>query len=215
MFAQAAALGPLVFVLGVWVQPAETMDIWKARGVNTLVETPQGREVLEWAKAADSRGLYQIRAPSSDLRFDIRDTRLLAWSTTDEPSDNKLRLDYGWVRQDPAEVLKQAAPWRAAAAAQSKFIPIWTNHVGPHISPDWAQKSALMHDYMAGPESDWLAADSYPIQGRDPFVIQSNDGYTSTTQGVTVPRADCQTRPPASPPLIRSAPKKAKRQFLA
>ena len=168
--------------------PAEMMDGWKARGVNTVVEVPQGHDTLQWARAANVKHLYEIREASGDLGFDIRDTHLLAWSTSDEPSDNKLRLDYGWVRQDPVQVLRQAAPWRAAAKAQGRFIPIWTNHVGPHISPDWAQKNALMHDYMAGPESDWLAADSYPIQGRQPFVIQSNDGYTSTVQGVVLDR---------------------------
>jgi hypothetical protein len=45
-----------------------------------------------------------------------------------------------------------------------------------------------MHDYMQGPESDWLSADSYPIQEHLPFVIQSAAGYTSTTQGVTLDR---------------------------
>ncbi len=188
MPALATLLGPTFFVLGVWVQPAEMMDSWKARGVNTVVEVPQGHDAFQWAKAASSKGLYEIREASSDLGFDIRDAHLLAWSTSDEPSDNKLRLDYGWVRQDPVQVLKQAAPWRAAAKAQGRFIPIWTNHVGPHISPNWAQKNVLMHDYMAGPMSDWLAADSYPIQGRQAFVVQSNDGYTSTVQGLVVDR---------------------------
>jgi hypothetical protein len=38
---------------------------------------------------------------------------------------------------------------------------------------------------------------------------------TSTTQGVTVPRTDCQTSPAASPPESASMPKKASRQFFA
>jgi hypothetical protein len=186
--ALATLLGPTFFVLGVWVSPVDQMDNWKARGVNTVVESPQGHDPLQWAKAAGSKGLYEIRAASSDLSFDLSDSHLLAWATKDEPSDNKLRLDYGWVQQDPAQVLQQAAPWRAAAKARGRFVPIWTNHVGPHISPDWAQKNALMRDYMEGPESDWLAADSYPNQGHKPFVIQSNDGYTSTVQGVVLDR---------------------------
>ena len=35
-----------------------------------------------------------------------------------------------------------------------------------------------------------------------------------TTQGVMVPRADCQTRPPARPPERTSEPKAISRQFL-
>jgi hypothetical protein len=188
VFDPATALGPTFFVLGVWVSPIEQMDGWKARGVNTVVETPQGHDALQWIRAANSRGLYQIRKPSKDLRFDIHDPHLLAWSTDDEPSNNKIMLAYGMVAQDPIEVLKQAAPWRAAAKAEGRFVPVWTNHVGPHIFPDWAQKNELMRDYMEGPESDWLAADAYPIQGRQPFVIKSNDGYTSTTQGIILDR---------------------------
>jgi len=188
MIAHAAAVGPLIFVLGVWVQPAETMDVWKARGVNTLVEAPEGHDVSQWAKAADRKGLFQIRKPTANLRLDIDDPHLLAWSTKDEPSNNSVMLDYGFVTQDPAKVQQQAAPWRAAAKAQGRFVPIWTNHVGPHIYPDWARNNALMRDYMEGPKSDWLSADAYPIQDHKPFVIQSNDGYTSTTQGVILDR---------------------------
>ena len=97
-------------------------------------------------------------------------------------------FDYGNVAQDPIAVVREAAPWRAAAKAAGRFVPIWTNHVGPHIYPDWAQHNALMIDYMRGPASDWLSSDSYPVQEHRPIVIASNDGYTSTTQGVMLDR---------------------------
>jgi hypothetical protein len=185
---QATALGPKFFVLGAFVQASWMMDTWKARGINTLVEAPQGHDVLQWAQAADSAGLYQIRHASSDLHFDVNDPHLLAWATQDEPSNTTSTLDYGVVSEDPAEVAQEAAPWRAAAQAEGKFVPVWTNHVAGHIYPDWAQTNVLMHDYMQGAESDWLSADSYPIQEHQPFVLQSNDGYTSTTQGITLDR---------------------------
>lgn len=181
--------GPKSFVLGVWVQPPEAMEGWKARGINTVVEVPQGHDLEAWARSADSLKLQQIRKPARDLAADLRDPYLLAWATDDEPSDiRKLWLDYGRVAQDPADVVKQAAPWRAAAKAAGKFMPIWTNHVGPHISPDWAQNNALMRDYMRGPASDWLAADSYPIEDHKPLVVRSNDGYVSTVQGLILDR---------------------------
>ena len=185
----ATAAGPTFFVLGVWTQSVDQMAAWKARGVNTLVEVPQGHDVGQWIQAADAAGLYQIRHPSADLAADLNDPHLLAWSTLDEPSNTTDGiLDYGHVAEDPAQVAAEAAPWRAAAQAAGKYVPIWTNHVGPHIWPDWAQHNALMYDYMQGGESDWLSADSYPIQGGQNFVIQTNDGYTSTVQGVTIDR---------------------------
>ena len=42
---QATALGPKFFVLGAYVQASWMMDSWKARGVNTLVEAPEGHDV--------------------------------------------------------------------------------------------------------------------------------------------------------------------------
>ncbi|HEY3949386.1 hypothetical protein, partial [Phenylobacterium sp.] len=68
-----APAGPRFFVLGVWVQSVAQMDAWKARGVNTMVEVPQGHDIAAWARAADQRGLYQIRHPSPDLAADLKD----------------------------------------------------------------------------------------------------------------------------------------------
>lgn len=187
---QGTAEGPKFFVLGAYVQSVGMMDTWAARGINTLVGAPDGTNIEQWAQAADSKGLYQIREPSSDLNFDINDPHLLAWAQQDEPSNTTSTLDYDHVAMTPAELQQEAAPWRAAAAAEGKFIPVWANHVGGHIYPDWAQNNALMKDYMAGGESDWLSSDSYPIQEKQPFVIQSDDGYTSTTQGITLDRQE-------------------------
>jgi hypothetical protein len=187
--AVAAPHGPTRFVLGVWVQPIGSMDAWKARGINTLVEVPQGHDPVAWAKAAGGKGLYQIRRPAGDLASDLKDDHLLAWATDDEPSNTTVgRVDYGSVAHDHADLVKQAAPWRAAAKAAGRFVPIWTNHVGPHIYPDWARNNALMQDYMRGPASDWLASDSYPIEDHKPLVMQSGEGYASSVQGVALDR---------------------------
>ncbi|WP_293371681.1 hypothetical protein, partial [Phenylobacterium sp.] len=164
-------------------------DAWKARGINTVVEIPQGHDPLAWARAADAKGLDQIRRPAGDPASDLKDVHLIAWATDDEPSDTRVgRVDYGSVAHDPAEVVKQAAPWRAAAKAAGRFVPIWTNHIGGHIYPDWAQNNAIMRDYMHGPASDWLASDPYPVQERRALVIASNDGYASTVHGISLDR---------------------------
>jgi len=181
--------GPRFFVLGVWVQPVGLMETWKARGVNTVVQAPEGHDVLKWSQAADVQGLYQIRQPSADLSHDLENPHLLAWASHDEPSNNSIgALRYGVVAQDPAELAAEVEPLRAAAAAAGKSIPIWTNHVANHIWPSYAQHNTLMRDYMEGKESDWLAADAYPIQERQPFVVESSEGYTSTVQSIALDR---------------------------
>jgi hypothetical protein len=181
--------GPKVFVLGVWAQPAELMGVWKGRGLNTVAEPPEGHDLVRWSQAAGAKALFQLRHPQPDIAADMRDPYLRAWATLDEPSDTHDGvLAPGHVRADPAAVAQEAAPWRAAAQAAGCTIPVWTNHVGSHIAPDWAQANTLMHAYMEGPASDWLAADSYPIERGEPFVVATNDGYASTTQGVIIDR---------------------------
>jgi hypothetical protein len=179
-----SASGPTFFVLGAYVQPTEMMDTWKVRGINTLVAVPDGTNIDQWSQMAASKGLYMIRQPSSSLRTDINNPYLLAWAQADEPSNTSSTLNYGAVSMDPAELEAQAAPWRAAAAAEGKFVPVWANHVGGHIYPKWAANNILMQDYMAGSESDWLASDSYPIQDGASMLVDAGD-YTSTQQGVS------------------------------
>src|SRR5713226_3571553 len=52
------------FPVGVFLQPVENFDVWKSRGVNTVVDFWPGQQPLEvWNAAAVQRGLYMIRAP--------------------------------------------------------------------------------------------------------------------------------------------------------
>jgi hypothetical protein len=81
-------------------------------------------------------------------------------------------------------------------------MPIWENHVGTHITPDWAltieprwhKQSGLMQDYMQGPEADWLASDTYQIQSGQPLIQSAiawdgqGPGYVSTPQGIAEDR---------------------------
>jgi Ca2+-binding RTX toxin-like protein len=190
---QATDAGSKFFVIGTYVQPDFLMDQWKGLGINTMVATPDGSNVDTWSQTAASKGLYMIRQPGSNLTADANNPYLLAWATSDEPSNTSSTLDYGVVNQDPAEVQQQANPLRAAAAAAGKDIPIWTNHVGGHIYPSWAANNALMKDYMEGPESDWLAHDSYPIQSGQPLLVNATDAgenYVSTQQGVNTFRQE-------------------------
>jgi hypothetical protein len=191
-------LGPKFFVLGTYVQADFTMPTWKARGINTLVEVPQGWDVDQWSFAAASNGLHMIRAPSSNLQSDLNNRWLLAWSQPDEPSNtNDGIVDYGHVACDPATLQQMVQPWRDAAAAANTYMPVWVNHIANHIVPAWATNSAIMHDYMQGPESDWLSSDAYQIQQRQPLLM-SADGYTSTVQGVAADRQSAWSLDPLS-----------------
>jgi hypothetical protein len=191
---QGTDAGSKFFVLGTYVQPDFLMDHWKGLGINTMVATPGGSNVDAWSQTAASKGLYMIRQPGSNLTADANNPYLLAWATADEPSNTTTgNLNYDTVRDTPQEVAAEAAPLRAAAAAAGRDIPIWTNHVGGHIYPSWAATSAVMKDYMAGPESDWLAHDSYPIQSGQPLLVNATDGsenYVSTQQGVSTFRQE-------------------------
>lgn len=178
------ARGPKFFVIGTYIQPDFTMANWKSRGINTLVQQPDGHKIEQWSAAATQSGLYMIRPASQDLHADLSNPLLLAWAQSDEPSNTSTyTLDYGKVFMDPSAIEAQAAPWRAAAKAEGKFVPVWANHVGAHIYPNWAPNVRIMKDYMEGPESDWLASDSYPIQNNQPLLVNAGD-YTSTQQGV-------------------------------
>jgi hypothetical protein len=185
----ATAAGPTFFVLGVWDQPAAMMSTWKARGVNTMVEVPEGHDVADWAGEANAEGLFQIRHPRPKIADDLADRRLLAWATRDEPSNTSDGvIAPGHVSQTPAQIVQEAAPWRAAAKATGRFVPVWTNHVASHIYPDWGPSVPLMRDYMRGLGSDWLSSDAYPVQAGSAFVMRASEGYTSTTQGVALDR---------------------------
>jgi len=171
-------------VLGVYSQTTSMFDTWQDRGINTLFETNEGANVDQWSAAAEQRGLYMIRHPSSNLQDDLNNPYLLAWAQPDEPSNTSSTVDYGKVAYDPAEIEAIAAPWRAAADAAGIYMPVVASHVGTHIFPTWADNSAIMHDYMEGSESDWLNNDSYPIQFGRNMLYDAGD-YTSTEMGIS------------------------------
>jgi hypothetical protein len=204
------ATTPPVFVLGVYVQDTAHMQLWKDRGINTMVEAPDGADITGWSAAAHSLDLYQIRqpivAPSpnkpltktqiSALQKDAATPGLIAWAQPDEPSNTN--NGFATVSYTPAQLEAMAKQLRSAAPN----MPLWENHVGNHITPDWAldvrprwhKQSGLMQDYMQGPEADWLASDTYQIQSGDTLIKaaggwnSSTPSYVSTPQGIAADR---------------------------
>src|SRR4029079_9324864 len=76
------------FVIGVWQQPAWSMDKWKGRGINTMVgyEDLSGPVSNEGGSAAAvSKGLYMSRQANATPSKDVSQKNLLAWMLNDEP----------------------------------------------------------------------------------------------------------------------------------
>lgn len=140
------------FVIGVWSQPAWSMDKWQARGINTMV----GYESLSGTVSNDAysaeavkRGLYMIRQPNSDPTKDINQKNLLAWMLNDEP-------DY---HNTSAQTLVNQ--YQALKKVDSK-IPVFENFSGS--SSLWGYGGKTEADYkkwMAA--ADWISNDLYPI----------------------------------------------------
>jgi hypothetical protein len=180
--------GPGYFLIGVWAQPTRapellpdgtyhvvTMQLWKDRGINTMVGYDCGPQrnvsVEEWTAAVQATGLRAIRVPDTAdgpticgntnqnphdiarLQADLAaaGTTLLAWMHPDEPDyhnipPSALAPDY--------QSMKQAAPNH----------PVWLNFAGPNIG---LGAQATYQGYAH--TSDWLGFDLYPSNNNRPI----------------------------------------------
>ena len=146
------------FPVGVFLQPSSSFDIWKSRGVNTVVDffpdpglsVPQQQDALnQWNTAAVQRGLYMIRAPRANAVLDVNEKNLLAWSQPDEPDFKNI---------DPAVLtatyaaLKKVDPQR----------PVYLNVAGSKVmTPSYAGDGTRYKNFAKS--ADWVANDIYPI----------------------------------------------------
>ena len=150
-FAANAPAGPPIIV-GVWYQPADSFDKWKARGVNTLVgyENQGGTVTREqWTAAARAKGLFYITQASADLKKDSADPALLAWLHKDEPD--------GVGNVSPEQL---AADYAAFKAAGDKPVAV----VLDGRKMQWRPEA----DYAAyAKAADWLLEDLYPANYGD------------------------------------------------
>lgn len=149
-----------VFPIGVFSQPQESFEKWKSRGINTILETPQGHDPNAWDKAARSAGLYVIRRPLSNPRDDIGRTDLLAWSHWDEPDAA------GRIAEWTPMFERTAAEWRAIDPKRKIFI----NFAGPDLSWFTVRSDSYSKNYASYyprliATADWIANDLYPSGG--------------------------------------------------
>ncbi|MDB5324402.1 MAG: hypothetical protein JWN40_6033 [Phycisphaerales bacterium] len=140
------------FVIGVWSQPVNSFDKWKARGINTVVgyEGQSGTVSVEkFSAAAVADGLYMIRHPNADPAKDIGQKNLLAWMQNDEP-------DYH--NTDPSVLQKEYAALKKVDPNK----PIFVNFSGS--SALWGYGGKTQADYQAWMKgADWIGNDLYPI----------------------------------------------------
>ena len=149
-----------LFPIGVFSQPEQSFAKWKSRGINTILETPQGHDPVSWDKAAQATGLYVIRRPMQNPRQDIGRKNLLAWSHWDEPDAA------GRIAEWTPMFERTAAEWRAIDPNRKIFI----NFAGPDLSwfttlNDAYSKNYASHYPRLIRTADWIANDLYPCGG--------------------------------------------------
>ncbi|WMT92823.1 hypothetical protein [Pelagibacterium sp. H642] len=176
------------FVIGAFVQPVHMMDLWKTRGINTLVGVPEGHDSELWSAEAVARDLYMIRSPAPDAATDTKEDHLLAWLHFDEPSNvaaDAPGVDIEHVAVTPAEIDDVARAWRLAGG-EGRTIPLFLNLTGAHVNDAWIN-APLMADYVDGNSTDMVAHDYYTINIGAPMLYEL-DGYTTTRQGRAIDR---------------------------
>ena len=154
--APAAAPGSLAgfFPLGAYVQAPAYFGLWKRRGINTMVNVPDGTSETGWNAAAIRDGLDEIRAPSSDPARDAANRHLLAWALQDQPDD------IGSAQVPYAKIQRTYRAWKGAAPS----IPVYINFNGQFNQYDNSTRASGLswyQEYAQG--ANWITADLYPV----------------------------------------------------
>lgn len=141
------------FPIGVWVPPVTDFAKWKDRGVNTVVEVPQGHDVERWTAEARRQGLRMIRAPRPRPEDDLREELLLAWLLPDEPE---------LKRAPPASLLDSYQALKAVDSGR----PVMVNFSGGYVlGLQRSCNASCYRAYVAA--ADWISNDVYPVTGWD------------------------------------------------
>jgi hypothetical protein len=140
------------FVIGVYMQPPDTFDVWKTRGINTLVGYESRGGAIsnhDWSEAAAAKGFHFFRKPGDPVA-DVKDDYLLAWMHDDEPD----------VRKPPTDPEKLAADYAQWKTAGDK--PVFVNFSGGYVLGGKVPKEQYQA-YMKA--ADWIGNDFYPVTG--------------------------------------------------
>jgi hypothetical protein len=142
-----------IFPIGVYDQPTSLFATWKSRGVNTLVNVPDGDDETTWNAAAEQDGMYMIRQPAATPSSDENNPWLIAWLLGDEPELNGVSA---------SSLITQ---YQQLKSVDSK-IPVMLNFAGGYVLG--LNGSCDESCYQAyGPAFDWGSNDIYPVTGYD------------------------------------------------
>ena len=146
-----------LFPIGVYVQAPANFELWKSRGVNTMVVVPDGNSEKAWNKAAIRDGLYEIRAPASNPASDAGNRNLLAWALPDQPDDVISQVPY-------AKIQRTYRAWKRI----DPRVPVYINFNGQFNQHDLATNASgpsWYRQYVKG--ANWITSDLYPVNNGD------------------------------------------------
>jgi hypothetical protein len=142
------------FVIGVYMQPQDSFDVWRLRGINTLVGYESRGGTIpndEWCAAAAIKGFYYVRKPAGEPAADAKDPFLLGWMHDDEPDVKK-------PPTDPKALQDAYAGWKRSAPD----VPVFVNFSGGNVLGGKVPKETYQ-EYMVA--ADWIGNDFYPVTG--------------------------------------------------
>jgi len=142
------------FLIGVYMQPPDTFDVWRLRGINTLFgyESREGTiSNKQWSDTAAAKGFYYVRRPGDDPAADAADPNLLAWMHDDEP-------DVKRPPTDPARLQADYEAWKRAAPK----VPVFLNFSGGNVLGGKTPKQTYL-EYLKA--ADWVGNDFYAVTG--------------------------------------------------
>jgi hypothetical protein len=166
--AAAAVAPPDLFPIGVYRQPTTSFDLWKSRGINTVVDFyAPGKNLERWNAAAVAEGLWMVRNPRKNPRSDVNQPCLLAFSHADEPDV--------WA-VPPKKLAAQYRRWKSAAPS----IPVIANFAGATVV--YQYDTTTDQKYRAYLNAvDWASNDVYPLTqyGRPQWIDRLQSAHLS------------------------------------
>ena len=198
--AGAASAAPLLsdrrdfFPIGVWQQPAYNFTKWKNRGINTLMELPEGQDLTAWSNAAVNSGFYMLREPNDGSK--PKDAAAVAAARKADLAKYRSNL-LAWTMPDEVDFNEMSAKgllndYRAMKAVDTKNPPtVLMNFSGGTVLGLGTRDGDSVPNsrYQAySKAADWTSNDFYPVTGwgRSDWIDYSKDITDRRTPGKAV-----------------------------
>jgi hypothetical protein len=180
------------FPIGVWQQPTYSFNKWKGRGINTLMEVPQGHDIGTWSDAAVSLGLYMLREPDDGTKLEKPGAVAAARRTDLEKYRSNL---LAWTLPDEADfkkysVKRMRTEYLSLKSVDTESPPtVMMNFSGGTVLGAGTRDGSAIPDgrYRRYMESiDWVSNDIYPVTGwgRSDWIDYSKSAKDRKTPGL-------------------------------